>query len=143
VLKRALSALLTLAYPVLILVLLRRFSGSLPAPAGFALKLYPVIVSAVLFAAFFRSLYAPQTLVEKMARIRDPELGPEGVAYTRKVTKLWCGFMLLNGSAALFLAVFASTEAWALYTGVIAYVLMGLLFAGEWLVRQKVRHAQS
>ena len=142
-LKRGLSALLTLAYPVLILILLRRFAGAIPAPAGFLLKLYPVIVSAVFFAAFFRSLYAPQTIVEKMARIRNPGLGPEGVAYTRKVTKLWCGFMVLNGSLALALALFASTEAWALYTGLIAYALMGLLFAGEWLVRQKVQHAQS
>jgi len=28
---------------------------------------------------------------------------------------------------------------WTLYTGLIAYGLMGLLFAGEWLVRQRVR----
>ena len=28
---------------------------------------------------------------------------------------------------------------WALYTGLISYGLIGLLFAGEWLIRQRVR----
>jgi uncharacterized membrane protein len=141
--KRSLSALLSLAYPVLVLVLLRRFAASIPAYASLGLKLYPVAVSAVLFAYFFRSLFAPQTVVERMARLRNPELGPEGVSYTRKVTKIWCVFFVLNGALALGLALWGSDRAWALYTGLIAYILMGMLFAGEWLVRRRVMHAQS
>jgi uncharacterized membrane protein len=46
---------------------------------------------------------------------------------------------VLNGSLALYTAVAADIEVWALYNGVIAYVLMGLLFAGEYLVRRRVR----
>jgi uncharacterized membrane protein len=33
--------------------------------------------------------------------------------------------------------VWASEALWSLYTGVIAYGLMGLLFGGEWLVRRR------
>ena len=37
------------------------------------------------------------------------------------------------------LALWAPLAWWTLYNGLIAYLLMGLLFAAEWLVRQRVR----
>ena len=40
---------------------------------------------------------------------------------------------------ALATALWASDKTWALYNGLIAYLLMGALFAGEWLVRGRVR----
>jgi len=61
------------------------------------------------------------------------------VAYTRRVTQVWCGFFVLNGSVALVTALWASDATWALYNGLISYCLMGCLFAGEWLVRRKVK----
>jgi uncharacterized membrane protein len=45
---------------------------------------------------------------------------------------------VVNGALAAYTAVFASREAWALYNGVIAYLLMGGLFAGERLLRRRV-----
>jgi uncharacterized membrane protein len=68
---------------------------------------------------------------------------PHGVIYTRKVTWAWCGFFALNGTAALVTALWASERIWALYNGLVAYVLIGLLFAGEWLVRQRVMRDAS
>ena len=59
--------------------------------------------------------------------------------YTRRVTQAWCLFFLFNALTAAGLALWAPLAWWTLYTGVIAYGLMGLLFAGEWLVRQRVR----
>jgi uncharacterized membrane protein len=44
---------------------------------------------------------------------------------------------------ALLTSLWASTEVWALYNGLIAYLLMALLFAGEWLVRQRVQRRAS
>jgi uncharacterized membrane protein len=139
--KRALSALLSVAYPVLILVLLRRYADKIPGMAAFGLKLYPVAVNAVLFTAFFKSLLRGPSAIEKLARLRRPNLGPEGVAYTRKVTQIWCAFFVFNGLLSLGLALWASTESWALYTGGVAYALMGLLFLGEWAVRPKHQDA--
>lgn len=103
------------------------------------LKLYPVLVNAVLLSVFGASLVSPPSIIERLARLREPDLPPSGVAYTRRVTVVWCGFFVLNGSLALGTALWASEAAWALYNGLIAYVLMGLLFAGEWLVRARVR----
>ncbi|MCP3102395.1 hypothetical protein LZ198_26335 [Myxococcus sp. K15C18031901] len=103
------------------------------------LKLYPVLVNAVLLTVFATSLAFPPSLIERLARLREPDLPPSGVAYTRRVTQVWCGFFVLNGGLALGTALWASDATWALYNGLIAYGLMGLLFAGEWLVRRRVR----
>ncbi|MDO5090518.1 MAG: hypothetical protein Q4D61_03130 [Cardiobacteriaceae bacterium] len=100
---------------------------------------YPVLVNALMFILFFASLFARQTLIERLARLTDPELPPEAIAYTRKVTQVWCAFFIVNGSIAAWLAALASHRAWALYTGIIAYGLMGVLFAGEYLLRRRLK----
>lgn len=53
---------------------------------------YPVAVNALLLGVFFSSLYARQSLVERLARLNEPDLPPEGVVYTRRVTQVWCIF---------------------------------------------------
>lgn len=103
------------------------------------LKLYPVLVNAVMLGVFGISLRHPPSAVERIARLRESDFPPSAVAYTRKVTIVWCGFFIGNGGIALATAVWASDRVWAAYNGLIAYLLMGLLFAGEWIVRQRVR----
>ena len=50
-------------------------------------------------------------------------------------------FFIANGLLALATALWASDAVWALYNGAIAYGLIGLMFAVECLVRQRVmRH---
>jgi uncharacterized membrane protein len=105
--------------------------------AALPLKLYPLLVNGVLLALFGTSLAHPPSAVERLARLTRPNLPPAGVAYTRKVTWVWCGFFVVNGAAAGATALWGSDAQWALYNGLVAYVLMGLLFAGEWLVRQR------
>jgi uncharacterized membrane protein len=103
------------------------------------LKLYPVLVNAAMFAVFALSLWRGPTVIERLARLTDPELPPEAIRYTRRVTQVWCGFFVLNGLIALGTALWASERVWALYSGLIAYLLMGLLMGGEWLLRRRVR----
>lgn len=105
------------------------------------LKLYPVLVSLAMLAVFGYSLINPPTVIERLARLHDPDLPPHAVAYTRRVTQVWCGFFIFNGSVALFTALWADDRVWALYNGLISYGLMGTLFAGEWLLRQRVRRS--
>ncbi len=102
------------------------------------LKLYPVLVNVAMLAVFGWSLRHPPTLVERLARLREPNLPPSGVAYTRRVTQAWCVFFCVNGTLAALTACFASDRLWALYNGAIAYGLIGAMFAGEWLVRRRV-----
>ena len=103
------------------------------------LKLYPAMVSAAFLCIFGYSLLAPPSIIERMARGRGPELPPFVVAYTRRVTQVWCVYFLINGAIALGTALWAPAAIWSLYTGVISYVLMGLLFAAEYLVRIQVK----
>jgi uncharacterized membrane protein len=51
------------------------------------------------------------------------------------VTQVWCWFFSVNGAIALATALWASPAIWTLYNGLIAYLVMGLLFAGEYVVR--------
>jgi uncharacterized membrane protein len=101
------------------------------------LKLYPVIVSATLLSVFAISLWHPPSAIERLARLQDPHLPVQAIAYTKKVTIVWCIFFLINGCIALLTALYASDKQWALYNGLISYCLMGALFVGEWLVRPK------
>ena len=103
------------------------------------LRWYPVLMSLFCLGLFGLSLKFGPPLIERLARLREPDLPEAGVRYTRQVTKLWIGFFLANASIASALTLWAPLSWWALYTGLISYGLMGLLFAGEWLVRQRVR----
>jgi uncharacterized membrane protein len=105
------------------------------------LLLYPASISASMLIVFGSTLLRPPTMIERFARLRRPELPADAVRYTRHVTEAWCLFFVCNGAAAAYTALFASREAWALYNGLIAYLLMGALFAGERLVRRLVLSA--
>ncbi len=102
------------------------------------LKFYPVLVSAVMLALFGYSLWQPPSLVERFARLQQADLPAQAIPYTRTVTWVWCGFFVANGAIASA-TVFMSDQIWALYNGLISYVLMGLLMAGEYLVRRRVQ----
>ena len=56
------------------------------------LKLYPILVHLALFTLFASTLKQPQTMVERFARLQEPNLDEQGVLYTRQVTKVWCVF---------------------------------------------------
>ena len=103
------------------------------------LKFYPVAVNITLLLAFSYSLHTGMPVIERLARLQDPNLPPAAVSYTRRVTWVWCSFFLLNGLVALYTALYCSFEQWAWYNGGVAYVLMGFLFGGEYLVRRRVK----
>lgn len=105
--------------------------------AALPLKLYPVAVNGALLLLFGASLAHPPSAVERLARLTRPDLPEAGVVYTRKVTWVWCGFFLFNGTLAAASALWGSEAQWALYNGLIAYLLMGALFVGEWIVRRR------
>lgn len=103
------------------------------------LRWYPVLISGFLLTLFGLSLVRGTPVAERLARLQDPHLPERAVRYTRQVTRVWCLFFLCNGLIAGALTLWAPLNWWTLYTGLIAYALMGALFAGEWLVRQRVR----
>ncbi len=104
-----------------------------------SLKLYPVMVNLGFLTLFASSLLFPPCIVERLARLTEPDLSPETVAYTQKVTLVWSVFFLINGVISAITALWATDEVWMLYNGFIAYFLIAGLASVEWLVRQRVK----
>lgn len=103
------------------------------------LRFYPVAINLGLLTVFGWSLLHPPTVIERFARLQEPDLPDAAVPYVRRVTQVWSGFFVINGSISLATALWASDAIWALYNGCLSYVAMGLLFAAEWVVRQRVK----
>jgi uncharacterized membrane protein len=101
--------------------------------------IYPVVINATLLFTFAMSLGQDQSTVERLARLRRPNLPEYVINYTRTVTIVWCVFFALNMVAAAATALYGDLELWTLYNGAISYLLAGILMAIEWLVRQAVR----
>lgn len=105
--------------------------------AWLPLKLYPVAVNMSLLAIFGTSILFPPSIVERIARKTHQNLSMEGVKYTRRVTKIWCWFFVGNGLVALYTALYSSDEIWMAYNSCVAYLLMGVIAATEWIVRPR------
>jgi uncharacterized membrane protein len=100
---------------------------------------YPTLISTILLCAFGLSLIYGPPLVERIARVREPDLPDAAIPYTRNVTWAWVGFFIFNGVVSAALTLWASLKWWTLYNGLLVYVIMGALFAGEWLLRRRLR----
>lgn len=102
-----------------------------------AIFFYPVAINLSLLIAFAFSLHKGQPVVEQFARLQYPNLPESEIPYTRKCTEAWCLFFAVNGTIALITALLEDKEYWTIYNGGIAYLLMGCMFIGEWMIRQK------
>lgn len=110
------------------------------------IKLYPVIVSLAVAGFFIFTLKHPPSAIARIATAFGENVRGPAVVYTRRLTVVWSAFLLLNGAAAAVLAFFAPIEWWALYTGLLSYVLMAFLFALEYPIRkryQRMHHARA
>jgi uncharacterized membrane protein len=96
----------------------------------------PVLINLVLLWGFAGSLRTPVPIVERFARLHVADLSAEEIVYCRRVTIVWSGFFVLNGSVAAGTALFAPFSYWALYNGLIAYILIGILSATEYILRK-------
>src|SRR5262245_26605550 len=109
---------------------------------GFMLAV-PVLINAIFLAVFGWSLRSgAMPMVERFARLHEDDLSPDKQAWCRMWTVLWSVFFVANGSTALVLALLVVAEQaprawWATYNGLIAYVLMGIMFASEWTMRRR------
>jgi uncharacterized membrane protein len=101
------------------------------------LYLPPILVISFITLNFARTLLpGEEPLITKIARVIFKDDGPEISAYTRRVTWLWTGFLSTILIQTILLSLFASIETWSLFTNVINYCFMGLLFIIEYIYRQ-------
>ena len=107
-------------------------------------KLYPVLVSLSLLAFFGVTLFHGESFAFRMASLADKSLmvSPSLNAvrrYCRKVTIAWCIFFSVNAFIALLTVFVGSDKIWSLYNGLISYILIGIIFIVEYLVRKMVQ----
>ncbi|WP_339724049.1 hypothetical protein [uncultured Paraglaciecola sp.] len=113
---------------------------SLITDSSHGIRFYPVVMSMLFLGIFALSLWSKQSIVERIARIREPDLPTSAISYTRKVTICWCVFFLINGAIAFYTAVYSDIATWTLYNGLISYCIMAILAGVEWLVRKKYKY---
>ena len=97
--------------------------------------LYPVLINAFLGAVFYFSL-ASTPMITKFAMLKEKNLEPKALIYTRNLTKIWIGFFVINGLISAILACFENKIYWGVYCGAISYVLVGALLFGEIIFRK-------
>lgn len=113
------------------------------------LKLYSVVINATLLCVFGSSLIFKPNIIFRFACIGDKSIKNSTYeknvdSYCKKVTIVWCVFFVANGSISAVTALYnfgnaeLNDKIWSIYNGGISYILMGLLFAVEYLVRMQV-----
>ena len=118
-------------------------AAPLVVEAEFLLKLPPVVINLALAVWFGRTL-APgeEPMISWFGRlVRGTELAPDLARYTRYSTVVWTVFFVIMAAAAAALAALAPPEIWSLFANGIDYLLVGVLFVGEYVFRRvRYRH---
>jgi uncharacterized membrane protein len=105
------------------------------------LKLYPALADLAYLTILTASFFVPPPLAYYFIEIFDRTIkdripGPKFDRYCFRATLVWCVFFVIDGVIALLTALFGSNIIWAVYNSGITYVLMGLIFFGEFILLQ-------
>jgi uncharacterized membrane protein/3-hydroxymyristoyl/3-hydroxydecanoyl-(acyl carrier protein) dehydratase len=108
------------------------------------LKFYPLIMNIMFLAAFGSTCFFPPNMIFRFAVMQDKSIKGSLTekrveAYCRKVTLAWCVFFIFNGSVAAWTIFSGSDELWSIYNGGISYILIGIFFTGEFIIRKRVQ----
>jgi len=105
--------------------------------AIYVLYVPPILVPLLIFSVFLKSLLPGQIpLVTDIGEQARGPLTEEMRHYTRQVTMAWVLVLGLLTLEAGLLPWVASDMVWSLFTNVINYLVIALLFVGEYVVRR-------
>lgn len=115
-------------------------------PIEALLRIPPAAIYLGLAVWFGRTLLpGRQPLISGFASLERGQLEPELARYTRRLTAVWSGFFAAMALASAVSALLGDVGTWSLVTNGINYVLMALLFFGEYAYRRvrysRYRHA--
>src|SRR5690606_32054708 len=60
-----------------------------------ALRLLPVAIAVICLFTFAWTLVRPPSMIERFARLSEPDISAAGIAYTRRATMMWCIFFIV------------------------------------------------
>ena len=99
----------------------------------------PIVISLGLFVVFGRTLQTGEVpLITRYAELIDGKLSEEMMLYTYRVTQVWTVFFFLLFIESAALAIFAPVSIWSLFTNVINYIAIAIMFVAEYFYRTKV-----
>ncbi len=127
------------AFVLLLAALLGALAFGAPSVLLFA---PPIVINAALamvFGATLRPGHDP--LISRFARMEQGALPADLDRYTRVLTWMWTALFAAMAITALALAFFGSLRAWSIFTNLVAYALVAVLFVGEYVYR-RVRYRQ-
>lgn len=98
----------------------------------------PPVALPLLLAVVFGNTLLPgrEPLVTAIGEASRGPLSPEMRRYSRGVTTLWTAFFFLMVVVAVALAFAGRPELWSWVTSIINYLLVGVLFLGEFFFRK-------
>lgn len=106
--------------------------------AQFWLYVPPVLIPLLLSFVFIRSLFQPEgPLISRIAMLVEGEtLDDKQLRYTRMVTMIWAGMLLLLAIETIVLAWFAPFSIWSWWAHVGNYLILFALFVLEIIARR-------
>lgn len=103
----------------------------------YALYLPPLALTGLACAAFARSLRAGAVpLITQIATAVHGPPNPALARHTRQVTQLWVVVLALLFLITLLLTLSGRRTWWSVFTNAGSYLVMGLLFVGEFVYRR-------
>lgn len=101
-------------------------------------KVMPVFIQLMLMYFFGRTLLkgGGPSFIERFVRLQFPTFPPGVSTYCRQLTFMWTGFFGFNAAVCAALAVWGTDYWWALFNGVVIYLMIGVLTAGEYIYRR-------
>ncbi|HMO19255.1 MAG TPA: hypothetical protein PKA63_14435 [Oligoflexia bacterium] len=100
---------------------------------------YPVVASLVVSVFFICNYKFHPCIIESIAIRLEPDLPIEALKYCRKVQLVWICFMICNTLISFYTVLYGSFDQWLWYNGFLSYLLMAIIFLGEYLVRLRFR----
>ena len=109
------------------------------------IKLYPALADLAYLTIMVTSFFFPPPLAYYFINIFDKSIKtkiPKARfdVYCVRASVVWCVYFVIDGITALLTAYFSSDFVWGVYNGGITYAIMGLIFAGEFVIlKMKVK----
>ena len=122
-----------------ILVLVMLLSASIMLYADRVQDLYflpPIVINlfiGVIFLNGLRNNHVP--LIEKYIVLMEGKISDAERQYARNLTVVWVFVLFTLMIESIALTLFFSQEIWSLFTNFINYMILALMFVGEYLVR--------
>ena len=98
-------------------------------------KLFPIVIQLMLMHFFGRTLVNGPPLIERFVRLEFPDFIPGIADYCRQLTWLWTGFFAFNAVMCTVLAFWAPSSWWAIYNGILIFIMTSLIMVGEYIWR--------